>query len=106
MAEENALAAYFVPLSPSLCFPLPYKSPAVFTRIIQIGFPRDEGMREDKEVAGVILSLSQPGGVTGEVVHASITLLISQFNQSPNEREWQRKEVGDEGNSEMAALTH
>lgn len=41
-----------VTLSLSVCVSLPYKSPTLFTLITQIGFPRDEGTREEKGVTG------------------------------------------------------
>lgn len=57
MAGENAIPADFVLPSPSLSASLsaslsPYKPQTLFTLIIQIGFPGDEGMREENKVTG------------------------------------------------------
>lgn len=51
VAEKSAIAADFMPLSPSLslCFALLYKSPTLFTLITQIGFP---GINGGKGVTG------------------------------------------------------
>lgn len=54
MAEKSAIAADFMPQSPSLslCFPLLYKSPTLFPLITQIGFPGDKGRK--RELQGVL----------------------------------------------------